>query len=195
MTNFIKPLFLLIAISLLKTSSLIAQETKADTSTVQGRDPKKYYLQINSLIKDSKGPDKADEKAVVKGAVIKIINGNNYLVGSYFTDKKGKVSFQLPLDKKFKVIIQKKGYVSKIVEINTDVPKDVNNAFIFGVDVALFEEVKNLNTDVLLKPVAKIKYDKMSKEFNYDQVYTHKVNGELKKMYKEYYTLKKNKED
>jgi uncharacterized protein YdeI (BOF family) len=193
MTNFIKPLFLFIAISLLKTSSLIAQDTKADSTSA--RDPKKYYLQINSLIKDSKGPDKADEKVVVKGAVIKVINSNNYLVASYFTDKKGKVSFQLPLDKKFKIIIQKKGYVSKIVEVNSEIPKDVNNAFIFGVDIALFAEVKNLNTDVLLKPVAKIKYDKMSKEFNYDISYTHKVNGELKKMYKEYYTLKKKNED
>jgi hypothetical protein len=193
MTKFIKPLFLLLAISLLKTSSLIAQEAKTD-STLE-RDPKKYYLQINSLIKDSKGPDKADEKVVVKGAVIKIISSSNYLVASYFTDKKGKASFKLPLDKKFKIIIQKKGYVSKIVEIDAEVPKDLNNAFIFGVDVALFAEVKNLNTDVLLKPVAKIRYDKMSKEFNYDVAYTHKVNGELKKMYKEYYSLKKSKQD
>jgi hypothetical protein len=43
-----------------------------------------------------------------------------------------------------------------------------------------------------LQPVAKIKFDKMAKDFNYDAAYTHKVNGELKKMYKEYYTLKKN---
>jgi hypothetical protein len=189
MTNFIKPLFLLIAFNLLITSSLIAQESKADSTSE--RDPKKYYLQLNSAIKDSKGPDKADETLVVKGAVIKVLNNNNYLVASYFTDKKGKVSFQLPLDKKFKIVIQKKGYVSKIVEVNSVVPKDVNNAFIFGADVALFEEVKNLNTDVLLKPVAIIMYDKLSGEFNYDQVYTHKVNGELKKMYKEYYSLKK----
>lgn len=193
MTNLIKPLFLILAISLLKTSSLIAQESNADTTLE--RDPKKYYLQLNSLIKDSKGPDKADEKMVVKGAVIKVLNSNNYLVASYFTDKKGKASFQLPLDKKFKIIIQKKGYVSKIVEVNSAVPRDVNNAFIFGADIALFAEVKNLNTDVLLKAVARIQYDKMSKEFNYDQAYTHKVNGELKKMYKEYYALKKSKED
>jgi len=44
MTKIIKPLFLLIAISLLKTSSLIAQEAKTDSSL--SRDPKKYYLQI-----------------------------------------------------------------------------------------------------------------------------------------------------
>jgi hypothetical protein len=183
----------LLAVSLLKVSTLFGQVAKEDTSSA--RDPKKYYLQINSLIKDSKGPDKADEKVVVKGAVIKVINNNNYLIASYFTDKKGKASFQLPLDKKFKVIIQKKGYVSKIVEVNSTVPKDVNNAFVFGADVALFAEVKNLNTDVLLKPVARIQYDKMSKEFNYDIAYTHKVNGELKKMYKEYYTIKKNSDD
>jgi hypothetical protein len=187
MINYTKKSLLLLALLVIKTSILSAQ---ADTSLL--RDPKKYYLQINSLIKDSKGPDKADEKLIVKGAIIKIINSNNYLVGSYFTDKKGKATFQLPLDKKFKIIFQKKGYVSKIVEVNTQIPKEVNNAYIFGVDVALFAEVPNLNTDVLLQPVAKIKFDKMAKDFNYDAAYTHKVNGELKKMYKEYYTLKKN---
>jgi hypothetical protein len=191
MTKIIKPLFLLIAISLLKTSSLIAQEAKTDSSL--SRDPKKYYLQINSLVKESKGPDKSDEKVVVKGAVIKVISNSNYLVASYFTDKKGKASFQLPLNKKFKIIIQKKGYVSKIVEVNAEVPNDVNNTFIFGVDISLFAEVQNLNTDVLLKPVAKIRYDKMNQDFNYDAAYTHKVNGELKSMYKEYYGLKKSK--
>lgn len=188
MTKLTRSLFFLFAFSIAHFGNVFAQEGADSTQT---RDPKKYYLQINSVIKDSKGPDKADEKLVVKGAIIKVINSNNYLIASYFTDKKGKVSFQLPLDKKYKLIIQKKGYVTKIVEVNATVPKDVNNAYIFGVDVALFAEVKNLNTDILLKPVAKVQYDKMSKEFNYDVAYTHKINGELKKMYKEYYTLKK----
>jgi hypothetical protein len=188
MIKLTKKAVLIIMLMIVNTSLLKAQG--ADTNLL--RDPKKYYLQINSLIKDSKGPDKADEKLIVKGAIIKVINSNNYLIGSYFTDKKGKATFQLPLDKKFKIIFQKKGYVSKIVEVNTNVPKEINNAYIFGVDVALFAEVPNLNTDVLLQPVAKIKYDKMAKDFNYDAAYTHKVNGELKKMYKEYYTLKKN---
>ncbi len=191
MKNTLIRYLFIIAIGFSNLGNLFAQETHSDTT--ETRDPKKYYLKINGVIKDSKGPDKADEKVVVKGAIIKIINSNNYLVASYFTDKKGKLSFQLPLDKKFKVIIQKKGYVSKIVEINTMLPKDVNNAFVFTVDVALFAEVKNLNTDVLLKPIARIQYDKMSKDFNYDIAYTHKINGELKKMYKEYYTLKKEK--
>ncbi len=71
MINYTKKSLLLLFLLVIKTSILSAQ---ADTSLL--RDPKKYYLQINSLIKDSKGPDKADEKLIVKGAIIKIINMN-----------------------------------------------------------------------------------------------------------------------
>ncbi len=163
----------------------------SDSTSVGGRDPKKFYLQIDAKINDSKGPEKADEKEVIKGAVIKVMNDNNYLVASYFSDKKGKVTFQLPLDKKYKVIICKKGYVTKIVDIDSTVPKEINNAYVFKADVAIFAEVPKLNTDVLLKPISRIRFDKMKQDFDYDQAYTHKINTELKKMYKEYYTLKK----
>lgn len=191
MINLLKPLFFSILFYVASLGNTYALTPDNDSSLV--RDPKKFYLEINSKVRDSKGPDKADEKLVVKGAVIKVINSNNYLIASYFTDKKGNASFKLPLDNKYKLIIQKKGYVSKIVEVNTSLPKEINNAFIFGVDIALFAEVKDLNTEVLQKPIAKIHFDKMSKQFNYDVAYTHKVNGDLKKMYKEYYDLKKKK--
>jgi hypothetical protein len=157
------------------------------------RDPKKYFLRIDAIVHDSKGPDKADNK-VLQGVVIKILNEKNYLVASHFTDKKGKTSFELPLDQKFTLLITKKGYVTKIVEINTKVPKDVNAAYIFPVDVSIFEEVKDLNTAVLTKPIAKVQFNTMSRDFQYDIAYTHRINGELKKMYKEYYELKKAEE-
>lgn len=188
----IQKLFGIVLLSFVNQLFIMSAVIAKSSDTTQTRDPEKSYLQINAIIRDSKGPDKADEKEVVSGAIIKVLNSNNYLVASYFADKKGKISFRLPFDKKFRVIIQKKDYVAKIVEIDTNVPVDDNNAYIFGVDVALFAIVPNLNTDVLLKPVARIQYDKMGKEFNYDVSYTHKINGELKKMYKEYYSLLKN---
>lgn len=175
-----------------KSMAALEFNVAASTDSVT-RDPKKYYLKINAIIRDSKGPDKADEKTI-KGVIIKVLNENDYLVASYFTDKKGKSNFSLPLDKKFKVLITKKGYVTKIVEINTMVPKEVNAAFIFPVDVAIFAEVKNLNTAVLNKPIARVQFNNMQKEFVYDITYTHKINGELKKMYKEFYQLKKEEE-
>lgn len=197
-TLFLKKftLFSVVMLALLFSSqkSMAALELNIASSTDSvTRDPKKYYLKINAIIRDSKGPDKADEKTI-KGVIIKVLNENDYLVASYFTDKKGKTNFSLPLDKKFKVLITKKGYVTKIVEINTAVPKEVNAAFIFPVDVAIFAEVKNLNTAVLNKPIAKVQFNNMQKEFVYDITYTHKINGELKKMYKEFYQLKKEEE-
>lgn len=185
---------LLLALIFSSEKSMASMELNIAASTDSvTRDPKKYYLKINAIIRDSKGPDKADEKTI-KGVIIKVLNENDYLVASYFTDKKGKTNFSLPLDKKFKVLITKKGYVTKIVEINTAVPKEVNAAFIFPVDVAIFAEVKNLNTAVLNKPIAKVQFNNMQKEFVYDITYTHKINGELKKMYKEFYQLKKEEE-
>lgn len=163
-------------------------------SDTAARDPKKYFLQIDALIRDSKGPDKADEKKTIKGVIIKVLNQNNYLIASYFTDKKGKVSFQLALDKKYTLLISKKGYVQKIVEIDAFVPKELNLTFIFPTQVALFAEIPNLNTSVLNKPIAKVKFNSMKREFDYDYIYTNKVNTELKKMYKEYYAMKREDE-
>jgi len=161
---------------------------EADTSS---RDPKKYYLQIDALIRDSKGPDKADEKKTIKGVIIKVINQNNFLIASHFTDKRGKVSFKLALDKKYTLLIAKKGYVQKIVEIDAFVPKELNLAFVFPAEVSLFAEVPKLNTAVLEKPIAKVKFNPMQREFVYDIIYTNKVNADLKKMYKEYYAIKR----
>jgi len=186
----------LVGLSLSAKDSFASSELEIltmDADSASTRDPKKYYLKINAIIRDSKGPDKADEKTI-KGVIIKVLNENDYLVASYFTDKKGKTNFTLPLDKKFKILITKKGYTSKIVEINTTVPKEINAAFIFPVDIAIFQDVKNLNTAVLNKPIAKVQFNTMQKDFNYDITYTHKVNGELKKMFKEYYQLKKEEE-
>ncbi len=171
------------------TEELIAFQT--DTAS---RDPKKYFLQIDALIRDSKGPDKADEKKTIKGVIIKVLNQNNHLIASHFTDKKGKVSFKLSLDKKYTLLIGKKGYVQKIVEIDAFVPKELNLAFVFPAEVALFAEVPKLNTSVLNKPIAKVKFNSMQREFLYDVIYTNKVNADLKKMYKEYYALKREDE-
>ena len=91
MINLLKPLFFSILFYVASLGNTYALTPDNDSSLV--RDPKKFYLEINSKIRDSKGPDKADEKLVVKGAVIKVINSNNYLIASYFTDKKRKCIF------------------------------------------------------------------------------------------------------
>lgn len=190
---------LLAAHSLTKTLfllCLIATQVQASDALITAdsairRDPKKNYLEMQYLVRDSKGPDKADEKKTVKGVIIKVMNEKNYLVATYFTAKNGKCEFRLPLDKKFTLLISKTGYVTKIVEVNTIVPKDVSAAFIFPADIAIFQVVEGLNTSILNKPVARVQFNTMQRDFQYDIVYTNRVNSELKKMYKEYYTLQR----
>lgn len=191
-------LVLIVLIGFQRSISIAVENDGAilvQTDSTSDRDPKKYFLQIDALIRDSKGPDKADEKKTIKGVIIKVLNQNNYLIASHFTDKKGKVSFKLSLDKRYTLLISKKGYVQKIVEIDGFVPKELNLAFIFPTQVALFAEVPNLNTSVLSKPIAKVKFNSMKREFDYDYIYTNKVNTELKKMYKEYYAMKREEKE
>ena len=185
--SFTKTFFLLCLI----TTQVRAFDALITTDSTIRRDPKKNYLEMQYLVRDSKGPYKADEKKTVKGVIIKIMNEKNYLVATYFTAKNGKCEFRLPLDKKFTLLISKTGYVTKIVEVSTIVPKEVNAAFVFPADIAIFQVVEGLNTSVLNKPVAKVQFNTIQKDFQYDIVYTNRVNGELKKMYKEYYTLKR----
>ena len=112
-----------------------------------------------------------------------------------WTNKKGKCSFKLPLDKSLTIEISKKGFVTKSISINSKVPFDDRDAFNFSCDVDIFEEINGLDVTVLKSPIAKITYSPSLTTFQYDISYTNKINEELKKMYKKYYKLQEMKKD
>jgi hypothetical protein len=107
-----------------------------------------------------------------------------------WTNKKGKCSFKLPLDKNIKIQVSKKGFVTKSIAVNTKIPAQQKDIFSFNCDVDIFEEIKDLDVTVLNAPIARITYSPSLNAFQYDVAYTNKVNVELKKMYKKYYHLK-----
>jgi len=151
---------------------------------------KMYYLELRGTVRHLKGENK-DEAHILDSAVIKVFNEKNVLVGEYFTNRKGRCNFKLPLNRKFIVQVSKEGFVSKMIEVNTKVPLEMKLAFIFPFSVDIFEEVEGLDLSVLKKPIARISYLFPIKQFDYDNVYTSKINTELKKMYKDYYHLQK----
>ena len=147
----------------------------------------KNYVEMKGNIKLLKDKDK--EKGVLDSALVSILNEKKELVTTFYSNRKGKVDFKLPLQRKFSIEISKKGCVSKIIEINTKVPQNKVKNYEFSFDIGIFEEVKGLNVSVLKKPIAKINYNTFMSVFDYDYNYTGKINMEIEKMYRDYYDL------
>ena len=113
------------------------------------------------------------------------------LHSTQLTNKMGKTKIMLPLNRRFTMVFSKPGYVSKRICIDTHIigtPKDV---YKFNYNIMLFQIIKGLDVSALNKPVAMVKYSNVSGKFDYDQAYTSFINEAIKKMYKEYYDLKK----
>ncbi len=147
----------------------------------------KNYVEMKGNIKLLKDKDK--EKGVLDSALVSILNEKKELVTTFYSNRKGKVDFKLPLQRKFSIEISKKGCVSKIIEINTKMPQNKVKNYEFSFDIGIFEEVKGLNVSVLKKPIAKINYNTFMSVFDYDYNYTGKINMEIEKMYRDYYDL------
>lgn len=155
---------------------------------------KDYYLELRATVRQSKGDEKEAESIPLDSVLITIYNGD-LAMSETWTNKKGKCSFKLPLDKNLKIQVSKKGFVSKSIAVNTKVPANNKDAFNFSCDVDIFEEVPGLDVTILNTPIARITYSPSLETFQYDVSYTNKVNVELKKMYKKYYALQEAQKD
>lgn len=150
---------------------------------------KDFYLEMKANVRMQKG-DIKEENNPLDSAWVTVFQGE-VPFSEFMTNKKGKCSFKLPLDKVFKIEVSKSGFVTKIIEVNTKVPNEKKDAYSFVFDIDIFEEVKGLDVSVLQKPVARVTFNNLETRFAYDVSYTSKINLELKKMYKNYYDLQK----
>lgn len=168
-----------------------SQTPPKNTSSFQKTDTTKakdYYLEIRAMVRQSKGEEKDAESIPLDSVLITIYNGD-IPYSEFWTNKKGKCTFKLPLDKNLKIQISKKGFVTKFIAVNTKVPVNYKTVFSFSCDVDIFEEISGLDVTILKTPIARITYSVSLETFQYDVSYTNKVNVELKKMYKKYYKL------
>jgi len=174
------------------TSKVISKPTQS--SKLDSILPKDAFLEIKATVRQSKGDEKGEESKILDSVLVTIYNGD-IPYSEFWTNKKGKCSFKLPLDKNLKIQVSKKGFVTKYIAINTKVPTANKDAFNFNCDVDIFEEVEGLDVTVLNSPIARITYSPSLSAFQYDEAYTNRVNVELKKMYKKYYKFKEMQND
>jgi hypothetical protein len=149
------------------------------------------YLEMRGKVFKSEGQQRDDDKVGLDSADVRVTNeaGKEVLFG--LTDSKGRLAFRLPLGRKFTLHITKKGFVNKMILVDTHVAIEDRKDFTFTFDIDIFEKVDGLDVSVLNQPVAKVSFRALDKTFTYDAAYTNKVNSGLQKMYREYYNLKK----
>lgn len=174
-----------------KNAALAAQKDSIVANT-----PSAYYLEVKCFVRQFKGNEKVqeDEGKPLDSVLIRIYN-NDVPYSEYWTNKKGKCAFRLPLDRNLRMDVSKPGFVTKSILVYTKIPADKKDAFSFSFDVDIFEEVHGLDVSVLKNPIAKVIYNTGLGSFEYDVNYTTRINNDLKKMYKNYYHLQKVAED
>ncbi|MBI3501229.1 MAG: hypothetical protein HY063_05485 [Bacteroidetes bacterium] len=140
---------------------------------------------------DLKGQIKFGKQNLDSTTVYVYDDTTSTIVTQITSDVKGWVAFAIPLKRFFVVKFTKPGYVTKIITIDTHVPKTSKGNYFFGFSIDLFEEIPELDVSVLKHPIAKIFFNTFTKKFDYDYNYTAKINERVKEMYRKYFLLKK----
>lgn len=99
-------------------------------------------------------------------------------------DSEGRFSIALTWDAVHEMHFSKAGYVSKIIEFNTKVPSGVNKASIplYELKVLLFREFEGFDSVFFKRAVAKIRFDEVLSDFDYDTDYSLTVKKRIEQM-------------
>lgn len=112
---------------------------------------------------------------------IELITYNNVTDSVILKGAKKRFRFVLSKDMNYAIRISKKGYISKLISIDTQffTQSEVLYVFEFSTDLIKEEVAKKLNQDVLDLPVALIKFDYHHNCFSYNKQYTTQIKKEL----------------
>lgn len=149
-----------------------------------------HYLILTGTIKQLKQTENAKEFPL-DSAIVLLLDSTGNVISENLSTIKKPVALKIQLEKNYTIKIQKKGYVPKFFEVNTNMPKEKLRLHNFRFDLYLYEKVDGVDYSLLNKAVAIIEYIPKYDKFDYDYVYTRNVNKELKQQYKDLYYLKK----
>lgn len=114
--------------------------------------------------------------------IIELIDETNTVTDSLILkDGKSKFGFVLKKNSYYSIRISKKGFISKLIAINTEILTETEGIHRFNFQTKLLNEVliKRLNEDVLDFPVAIVHFDYDNNCFDYNKEYTSHIKREL----------------
>jgi hypothetical protein len=131
-------------------------------------------------------------RLIITGNILNAVSGkglckievlsNNRVVDSCFI-KKGKTTFKVSLytNSYYALRISKKGFVTKLISVDSKCPPDIIDDFEFRFNTELVSEQKarQLNADALDFPIAIIQFDKEEEMFIYDENYTKEIKKDI----------------
>lgn len=124
------------------------------------------------------------ENASAEGAKI-IIAKNNQTIDEVTIPKKGRFDLKLALDGDYKLTFQKGGYITKIVNLNTEIPVEIlesNSAFPpVKLIINLLPHVDGVDLSIFEQPIAIMAYDAELDDFNFDKDYAMRMKDKVSK--------------
>lgn len=98
------------------------------------------------------------------------------------TPGKGRMNLELVLGNDYVLTFSKKDYITKRIAFNTAIPtgRKSQELYPFNFEVVLFPQYDGLNIVVFNQPVAKIYFDPLLDDFDYDTDYTKQIQSALK---------------
>lgn len=123
------------------------------------------------------------EEHLNKDCTIELIDHDGNIDTIELRDNKRKFKLILCRNTSYAIRISKKGYMSKIINVNTAIVSgsDELHRFVFETPLLKEEAMVHLNKDAMEMPIAIIQFDKEKNCFTYDKEYTSMIKKELRK--------------
>jgi hypothetical protein len=150
----------------------------------------RYCLEMKGIIKPAEYKGCETQKNI-DSADVSIFTLKDKLLERLYSNELGECFFKLPLNEQYVVKISKKGWVTKILNIDTRLEMEKLKKYEMFFEVEMFEDVNELNIDVLNQPIANVYFDDLFENFDYNYEYTNRVNRSIEKMYLNYYKFHK----
>ncbi|NBC83620.1 MAG: tetratricopeptide repeat protein [Bacteroidetes bacterium] len=104
---------------------------------------------------------------------------NGSLDKSLSTPRNGEFKFLLELNNEYVIKVSKKGFVSKKIMFNTDVPDGTEGKWINEFAIGLLDPCEGVDYHLLEKPVDKIYYHERKNQFVSNRSYTMEISGKM----------------
>ncbi|MDR0982773.1 MAG: hypothetical protein LBM07_05975 [Culturomica sp.] len=123
------------------------------------------------------------DNASVEGSILSITR-NDEPFREITLDRRGRFELKFPFDAEYVLTFKKTGYISKIVNINTEAPEEIiesNPDFKpIKLIIHLLPTVENIDLSIFEQPVAILSYDPELDDFYFNKEYSQTVGVRIK---------------
>ena len=137
------------------------------------------YAQKKTAFVQFYGSTKSNSKNI-NGVTIDVFE-NGSVVQNLQSADNGSFIVMMDLNKQFLLVFSKSGYIPKSIQVNSAVPPDAADiGYAFKANVELYEDIGGgaAKADPMSKPTAILHYDATYDDFDFDPVYTKRIQQE-----------------